>query len=115
MTTQYNDDNVFWRIINSTAPAKRLFEDELCLAFEDVRPQYDVHILFVPKGRYVDYSDFCARATNSEVVHFFKALERVAKQYAIAGHYSLATNCGTDAGQVVFHFHVHITSGNRRM
>ncbi len=111
-TLPYDDDNVFAKILRGEIPCRKVFEDEHALAFHDIAPQAPVHILVIPKGRYVSWDDFSARASDTEIGGFIRAVGRVARE---AGHvepgYRLLANVGQDAGQEVPHLHIHIFAG----
>jgi diadenosine tetraphosphate (Ap4A) HIT family hydrolase len=110
----YDDNNVFARIIRGELPSKKLYEDEHVLAFHDIAPQAPVHVLVVPKGRYIAQSDFHENAGEAEIAAFWRAVARICRELEVAerGH-RLIANEGSDSGQLVAHFHVHILAGRR--
>lgn len=108
----YDDANVFARILRGEIPCKKVYEDDHALAFHDINPQSPVHVLVIPKGRYVSIADFSANASDAEVAGFWRAVGRVAKELGLeASGYRVLTNMGRDAHQEVPHFHVHIFGG----
>jgi diadenosine tetraphosphate (Ap4A) HIT family hydrolase len=110
----YDDQNVFARILRGEIPCKRVDENEHALAFHDINPQAPVHVLVIPKGRYVSIADFSASAREAEVAGFWRLVGAVAKAQGLeAGGYRVLTNMGADGGQEVPHFHVHIFGGRR--
>lgn len=110
----YDDANIFARILRGEIPAKKVHEDEHALAFHDINPQAPVHVLVIPKGRYVSIADFSMNASASEVAGFWRAVAKVAKDLGLeAAGYRVLTNMGQDGGQEVPHFHVHIFGGRR--
>jgi histidine triad (HIT) family protein len=110
----YDDSNIFARILRGEIPCKRVHEDEHALAFHDINPQTPVHVLVIPKGRYVSIADFSAQATEAEIAGFWRVVGQVAKDLGLeAGGYRVLTNMGVDGGQEVPHFHVHIFGGRR--
>ena len=110
----YDDGNIFARILRGEIPAKRLYEDATALAFADIAPQAPVHVLVIPKGRWVSATDFHAEAEAAEVAGFWRAVGKVAKQLGLeVGGYRILSNTGPDGGQEVGHFHVHIFGGRR--
>lgn len=109
----YDNDNVFAKIIDGRIKAEKLYDDEYLIAIKDVNPVAPVHILVIPKGRYIDFADFIANASKDEVVHYYKMIAKIASD-AGASEYRLINNKGKSAGQSVFHFHTHIISGNHR-
>ena len=105
-------DNIFLKILDKTIPAKIAYEDDLCLAFHDIRPQAPVHILVIPKGAYVSLDDFSARALDAEIVAFIRALGVVAREAGLVeGGYRVLGNHGQNANQEVPHFHIHLFAG----
>ena len=71
-----------------------------------------MHVLVVPKGAYVDYQDFIENAAPETVVGFFRAVQQVARLTGVAETgFRLVANNGASAGQIVFHFHVHLYGG----
>lgn len=110
----YDDANIFARILRGEIPAKKVHEDEHALAFHDINPQAPVHVLVIPKGRYVSIADFSMNAGAAEVAGFWRAVAKVAKDLGLeAAGYRVLTNMGADGGQEVPHFHVHIFGGRR--
>lgn len=111
-TLPYDESNVFARILRGELPCKKVFEDEHVFAFHDINPLAPTHILVIPKGAYVSWDDFSARASDAEIAAFVRAVGHIARE---AGHvdpgYRLLANTGMDAGQEVPHFHVHIFAG----
>ena len=108
MDFSYNNNNVFAKILKGELPSDKIFEDEFCLAFHNIAPEYDVHALVIPKNPYVNYAHFIQNASSSEIVGFFKAIDLVSEQLGISDSYRLITNYGAKSGQEVFHFHVHL-------
>jgi diadenosine tetraphosphate (Ap4A) HIT family hydrolase len=110
----YDDSNVFARILRGELPCKKVYEDDSVLAFHDIRPQAPVHVLVIPKGRYVSMDDFSAKASAEEITAFFRAVGEVARRLGlVASGYRILANHGGDAGQEVPHFHIHIFGGRR--
>lgn len=108
----YDAQNIFARILRGEVPCRKVFENSHALAFHDVAPQAPVHVLVVPKGRYVSFADFSAQAGDAEIAGFFRAVGEVARQLGLeAPGYRLLANMGTDSGQEVPHFHIHLFGG----
>ncbi len=108
----YDDSNVFARILRGEIPSRRIYEDEWAVAFHDIAPQAPVHVLVVPRGRYVSFADFSAHATEAEIVGFVRAVGRVAQQLGLeAPGYRILSNMGEHSGQEVPHLHVHLFGG----
>ena len=108
----YDDQNIFAKILRDEIPSRRVFEDEWAVAFHDINPQAPVHVLVIPRGKYVALADFIARASEAEVIGFWRAVAAVAKQLGLeAPGYRVLANMGPDSSQEVPHFHVHIFGG----
>jgi diadenosine tetraphosphate (Ap4A) HIT family hydrolase len=108
----YDDQNVFARILRGEIPSRRVYEDEWAIAFHDINPQAPVHVLVIPRGRYVSMADFTARASAAEIAGFFRAVGEVARRLGLeAEGYRILANMGPAAGQEVPHLHVHIFAG----
>ncbi len=111
-TQPYDDQNIFAKILRGEIPAKKVHEDEHALAFHDIAPQAPHHILVIPKGAYVSWDDFSARASDAEIAGFIRAVGKVARDAGfVEPGYRLLANTGLDAGQEVPHLHVHLFAG----
>jgi histidine triad (HIT) family protein len=102
---------IFTRIINREIPAKIVYEDELCLAFEDIAPQAPTHVLLIPK-REVASLDALDEQDAALAGHLLLVARRVARELGVAeSGYRLVTNIGRDGGQSVDHLHFHLLAG----
>ena len=104
---EYDKDNIFAKIIRGDLPSKKVFEDGDILCFHDINPVSKIHVLIIPKGQYIDYNDFIKNASSELINKFFSVIPEIAKKLNVA-EYRLVSNCGKSAGQIVFHFHVHL-------
>ena len=110
----YDDNNVFAKILRGEIPCKKVYEDEYALAFHDINPQAPVHVLVIPKGKYISMVDFAASASPAEQAGFLRAVGKTATALGLdAGGYRTLANHGANAHQEVPHFHVHIFGGRR--
>ncbi len=108
----YDDNNIFARILRGEIPSRRVWEDEWAVAFHDINPQAPVHVLVIPRGRYVSLADFSANASEAEVAGFWRAVGRVARDLGLEEPgYRVLANMGPHSGQEVPHFHVHLFGG----
>lgn len=111
-TQPYDPDNIFAKILRGEIPCKKVHEDEWALAFHDIAPQAPVHVLVIPKGAYVSWDDFSARARAEEIVGFVRAVGHVAREQGLVDPgYRLLANVGPNGGQEVPHLHVHLFGG----
>ena len=108
----YNDNNIFAQIIDKKLPTEIILENEYAIAFNDIAPQAPIHILIIPKGKYIKYDDFINKASKEEIFHFFMLINQLVKDKNLenAG-YRLITNAGKNANQEVPHLHFHLLAG----
>jgi diadenosine tetraphosphate (Ap4A) HIT family hydrolase len=110
----YDSENIFARILRGEIPCDKVYEDDHVLAFNDINPRKPIHVLAIPKGQYVSFDDFSANASDEEITGFTRAVGRIARDLGLAAPgYRLLANTGTDGGQEVPHYHVHIFGGER--
>ena len=108
----YDDQNIFAKILRGEIPNRTVFEDDWALAFHDIAPQAPVQVLVIPKGAYVSWDDFSARASEAEIAGFVRAVGQVARELElVAPGYRLLANIGQDGHQEVPHLHVHLFGG----
>jgi histidine triad (HIT) family protein len=104
--------NIFKKIIDREIPARIVYEDELCLAFEDINPQAPTHLIVIPKKEIPTLNDIAAE-DEAIVGHLFGAMKAMAAKLGLTGGYRVVTNCGPDAGQEVMHLHFHFLAGRK--
>jgi histidine triad (HIT) family protein len=110
----YDPSNIFARILRGEIPCKKVFEDDHVLAFHDINPQTPTHILVIPKGAYVSFDDFSAKASAEEVTGFVRAAGQIARAAGLADPgYRILANIGKHGHQEVPHFHLHIFGGRQ--
>ncbi len=108
----YDDQNIFAKILRGEIPCRKVFENEVALAFHDIAPQAPVHVLVIPKGRYVSQADFAATAADAEIAGFVRAVATVARELGLeSAGYRTLSNMGVHGGQEVPHYHVHLFGG----
>ncbi|SMC50122.1 histidine triad nucleotide-binding protein [Novosphingobium sp. B1] len=111
-TLPYDEQNIFAKILRGEIPNRTVYEDDFALAFHDINPQAPTHVLVIPKGAYVCWDDFSAKATEAEIAGFVRAVGKVARDLGlVAPGYRLLANTGTDSHQEVPHLHVHLFAG----
>ena len=103
-------DCLFCKIINGDIPSTKVYEDELVYAFRDIAPQAPTHILVIPKEHIGSVNEVTAE-NSSVVAHIFQVIPQIAAAEGLTGGYRVVSNCGSDAGQTVFHLHFHILGG----
>ena len=108
----YDDQNVFAKILRGEIPSKTVLETDHSLAFHDINPLAPIHVLVIPKGAYVSWDDFTAKASDAEICDFIRAIGEVARMTgADAQGYRILSNIGKRGGQEVPHLHVHLFGG----
>lgn len=101
---------LFGKIIRREIPADIVYEDELCLAFRDINPQAPTHVLLIPK-REIDKLVNARSEDQALLGHLLLAAGKIAKQLGVGDAFRLVVNNGAEAGQSVFHLHLHILGG----
>jgi histidine triad (HIT) family protein len=104
-------DTIFGKIISGEIPTEFLYEDEHCVAIQDIHPQAPVHVLVIPKQgipRLADAGD----DDQALLGHLMLAAGKVARQLGVDDAFRLIVNNGAGAGQTVFHLHLHILAGS---
>ena len=108
----YDESNIFAKILRGEIPCKSVLDTEHALAFHDINPLAPIHVLVIPKGPYVSWDDFTARASDAEIAGFARAVGEVARMTgASAQGYRVLANIGKRGGQEVPHLHVHLFGG----
>jgi histidine triad (HIT) family protein len=103
-------DCLFCKIVAGEIPSDRVYEDDAVLAFRDINPQAPTHVLLVPR-RHVPDVQSLTDEDGPMLAELFGAVRRVAGEAGIEGGYRVVTNVGADAGQSVFHLHLHVLGG----
>ena len=99
-------DTIFTKIINKKIPANIIFEDELCIIIEDISPQAPLHYLAIPKKEIIGVSDLDDK-DNDIMGHLMLTIKKQMQNINVS-NYRLVINNGSEAGQTVFHLHIHI-------
>jgi histidine triad (HIT) family protein len=104
-------DCIFCKIAVGEIPAVRVFEDEVCLAFDDLDPQAPVHILIIPR-EHVDSLGEANEAHKETLGQLLLTAAKIARDKGFAENgYRVVINTNSDGGQTVFHLHVHLLAG----
>ena len=102
-------DNIFLKIINKEIPADIIYEDDISIAFNDISPQAPTHILVIPKKEIQKISE--ADENDKELLgHLLLVAKKITDENNIKD-FRLVINNGAEAGQTVFHLHIHILAG----
>ena len=102
-------NNIFMKIINKEIPADIIYEDDISIAFNDISPQAPTHILVIPKKEIQKISE--ADENDKELLgHLLLVAKKITDENNIKD-FRLVVNNGAEAGQTVFHLHIHILAG----
>ena len=102
-------DTIFGRILKGEIPCQEVYSDALCLAFKDVNPQAPVHVLVIPRKPIPSLAE--AQGEDQELLgHLLLVAGLVARQEGLES-WRTVINSGAEAGQTVFHLHVHVIGG----
>jgi histidine triad (HIT) family protein len=102
---------LFCRIVAGEIPAKRVYEDDNVLAFEDINPQAPLHALVIPKAHISTLNDLTADH-DALIGSLVRVAARIAKERGVDGPgFRTVLNCNSNAGQTVFHIHLHLLGG----
>jgi len=104
-----SDDCIFCKIVNDSIPAKKIYEDDEVIAFNDINPSARVHFLIVPK-LHIESLASCETQHQALLGKMLLLAPQLAKEQGLAGFKTLI-NTGKDGGQLVFHIHVHVLGG----
>ena len=104
-------DCLFCKIVAGQIPSDRVFEDDVCFAFNDISPQAPTHILLVPR-EHIDSLDTAAGSHKEILGHLLLTAAQIARDKGFAENgYRVVLNTNADGGQTVFHLHVHLLAG----
>ena len=107
------DDCIFCKIIRGEIPSKKVYEDELVYAFQDIAPAAPTHILIVPK-EHICCANELDESHEALLGHIILTASKLAKELGFAEDgYRIINNCGANAGQTVFHLHFHVLAGDK--
>ena len=112
----YDKNNIFAKILRGEIPCKKVYENKHVLAFYDVNPQKKIHVLVIPKGKFVSFDHFAKEASPTEIVGYIQAIGNVCDLLNVSidtgDGYRLIANSGEHGVQEVPHLHVHILGGS---
>ena len=111
MATQ--QDCIFCKIVSGAIPATKIFEDERAIAFRDINPQAPTHALVIPRAHIPSLSE-AGEEDEALLGHLLLVAARVARaEGRLDSGFRTVINTGADAGQEVFHIHVHVFGGRK--
>ena len=104
-----SSDCIFCAIAAGTIPSEQVLADDGFVAFRDIDPKADTHVVVVPRAHHSDLDEWVRSGESSDAM--FDFVERTARELRVDGRYRLITNIGPAAGQTVFHLHWHLLAG----
>lgn len=104
-------DCIFCKIINGEFNTEFVYEDDVCVVFKDINPKADIHLLLVPKMHVESLNDLDDENLLGKLM---MNVRKVTKKLGIKS-YRTVINTGREAGQEVFHLHIHILSGDIKL
>jgi len=111
MPDETDQSCVFCQVVSGDMPSKKVYEDELTVAFEDVRPQAPTHVLLIPREHIESLND-ASHSDEQLLGHMMRTAAKVANQLGIAEDgFRTVINTGPNGGQTVPHLHLHILGG----
>ncbi len=106
-------DCLFCKIIAGDIPSDKVYEDDDVIAFNDINPQAPTHVLIIPR-RHIATTNDISPEDEAVVGKLMSVAAKIAKERGIdASGYRSVMNCNADAGQMVFHIHLHMLGGRK--
>ena len=102
---------IFCKIIAGDIPSPRMYEDEDMIVIKDIEPKAPFHAVIIPKEHILERATDVTPENSAIIGKIFEAAAKIAKENSLDGGFRLINNCGADAGQTVFHLHVHMLAG----
>ena len=106
------EKTIFKKIIDREIPAEIVYEDDLCMAFYDIKPVAPTHVIVIPKKE-IPSAGQIGEEDEAIVGHLFVVMRKIAERLGLSTGYRVVTNNGRDAGQEVMHLHFHMLAGRR--
>ncbi|MFQ1699658.1 HIT domain-containing protein [Loktanella agnita] len=113
MQFEYDDQNIFAKILRGEIPNNTVYENDHALAFHDIQPQAPVHVLVIPKGAYVSLDHFARDASAAEQAGFMQAVAEVCRITDVSDGFRAICNTRSHGVQDVPHYHMHIIGGKQ--
>lgn len=111
MSFEYDDQNIFAKILRGEIPNQTVYESDAALAFNDINPAAPVHVLVIPKGPYMSMDHFCQEASSAEIEGFMRAVGEVCKIADVGDGFRVISNAREHGLQEVPHLHFHVLGG----
>ncbi|XP_003747834.1 histidine triad nucleotide-binding protein 1 [Galendromus occidentalis] len=111
-TAQPEVDTIFGKIIRGEIPTEFIYEDDQCVAFDDISPQAPVHFLVIPR-KPISQLSTAEEADEALLGHLMFVAQKVAKQKGLTRGFRTVINDGPEGCQSVYHIHIHVIGGRQ--
>tara|TARA_B100000900_G_C20340883_1_gene618145 strand:- start:296 stop:640 length:345 start_codon:yes stop_codon:yes gene_type:complete len=101
---------IFEKIIDRELPSKIVYEDDKCIAIEDISPKAPIHILIIPK-KPIKMLSKASAADQDLLGHLMMVTKHISEELNVQDAFNILINNGAEAGQTVFHLHIHLLAG----
>ena len=105
---------IFQKIIEKEIPSEFIYEDDLCIVINDINPQAPLHLLIIPKKPLPKLSDAQEKDLNL-LGHLMLVAGNMSRKFNVEDAFNIVINNGENAGQTVFHLHIHLLAGNKKL
>ena len=105
---------IFQKIIEKDIPSEFIYEDDLCIVINDINPQAPLHLLIIPKKPLSKLSDAKEKDLNL-LGHLMLVAGNMSRKFNVEDAFNIVINNGEKAGQTVFHLHIHLLAGNKKL
>ena len=105
---------IFQKIIEREIPSEYIYEDDLCIVINDINPQAPLHLLIIPKKPLSKLSDAQEKDLNL-LGHLMLVAGNMSRKFNVEDAFNIIINNGENAGQTVFHLHIHLLAGNKKL
>ena len=103
-----NQKTIFQKIIDGEIPSERIYEDDLTIVIKDINPQAPTHVFIIPKTNEIPKLSDATKEHQTLLGHLLLVAGKISRQLGVDEAFRLIINNGAEAGQTVFHLHLHI-------
>ena len=103
-----NEKTIFQKIIDGEIPSERIYEDNLAIVIKDINPQAPTHVLIIPKTDQIPKLSDATEEHQALLGHLLLVAGKISRQLGVNEAFRLIINNGDEAGQTVFHLHLHL-------
>ena len=103
-----NKKTIFQKIIDGEIPSERIYEDNLAIVIKDINPQAPTHVLIIPKTDQIPKLSDATEEHQALLGHLLLVAGKISRQLGVNEAFRLIINNGAEAGQTIFHLHLHL-------